>query len=324
MMRPGVITFQDESFQDTRELILVMSEEFVFANPFEAFIESTEPLVCLKRRIVGSMGAEGYSVNIPWSRGGVGDNDYIFAFQHIVLPIDMNSVLIVHEVLAGLVASEFAPDFTIISAGFDAARGDPLGGCDVSLSLAKSSFICAGVVTPAGYAQMTHMLNSLSGGKLLVILEGGYNLRSISSSATSVIKFCFAIRAIGHSYLIESIFGTYLYSVSESIFGAHLYSIAVLLGESPESKLENCAPSRAGLQTVLQVLQIQMNFWPLLESSFMKLQSQSKSISCQSSHKQITKRRPALRPLWWKLGRKRWLYNAHFGHLCNLRKLKRL
>jgi len=28
-------------------------------------------------------------------------------------------------------ALEFAPDFTIISAGFDAARGDPLGGCDV-------------------------------------------------------------------------------------------------------------------------------------------------------------------------------------------------
>ncbi|XWS48328.1 hypothetical protein CRYUN_Cryun13aG0066100 [Craigia yunnanensis] len=106
---------------------------------------------------VGSKGAEGYCVNIPWNRGGVGDKDYIFAFQHVVLPI----------------ASKFAPDFTIISAGFDAARGDPLGCCDV---------------TPAGYAQMTHMLSTLTGGKLLVILEGGYNLRSISSSATAVIK----------------------------------------------------------------------------------------------------------------------------------------
>ena len=26
-------------------------------------------------------------MNIPWSRGGVGDNDYIFAFQHVLLPI---------------------------------------------------------------------------------------------------------------------------------------------------------------------------------------------------------------------------------------------
>ena len=33
------------------------------------------------------MGAEGYCVNIPWSRRGVGDKDYIYAFQHIVIPI---------------------------------------------------------------------------------------------------------------------------------------------------------------------------------------------------------------------------------------------
>ena len=29
-------------------------------------------------------------------------------------------------------------------------------------------------ITPSGYAHMTRMLNTLSGGKLLVILEGGY------------------------------------------------------------------------------------------------------------------------------------------------------
>ncbi|KAJ1388083.1 Ureohydrolase domain superfamily [Sesbania bispinosa] len=44
------------------------------------------------------------------SREGIGDNDYSFAIQHVVLPI----------------GSEFALDFTIISVGFDAARGDPL------------------------------------------------------------------------------------------------------------------------------------------------------------------------------------------------------
>ncbi|KAJ7978838.1 Histone deacetylase [Quillaja saponaria] len=97
------------------------------------------------------------TLNIPRNHGGVGDNDYIFSFQHVVLPI----------------ASEFGPDLTIISAGFDAARGDLSGCCDV---------------TPDGYAQMTHILNALSGGKLLVILKGGYNLRSISSSATAVVK----------------------------------------------------------------------------------------------------------------------------------------
>ncbi|KAG5536248.1 hypothetical protein RHGRI_023883 [Rhododendron griersonianum] len=154
---------------------------------------------------VGSMGAEGYCVNVPWSRGGVGDNDYLFAFQHVVLPI----------------ASAFSPDFIIISAGFDAARGDPLGCCDV---------------TPSGFAQMTHALNALSGGKLLVILEGGYNLRSISSSATAVIK--------------------------------------VLLGESPGCEAENVVPSKSGLLTVMEVLKIQMKFWPTLEPILLKLNLQ--------------------------------------------------
>lgn len=50
-------------------------------------------------------------------------------------------------------------------AGFDAARGDPLGGCDL---------------TPAGYAHMTHALLALARGRVVVALEGGYNLRSIS------------------------------------------------------------------------------------------------------------------------------------------------
>ncbi|KAI4344053.1 hypothetical protein L6164_011327 [Bauhinia variegata] len=189
---------------------------------------------------VGTMGAEGYCVNIPWSRGGVGDNDYIFSFKHVVLPI----------------ATKFAPDLTIISAGFDAARGDPLGCCDV---------------TPNGYAQMTHMLNTLSDGKLLVILEGGYNLRSISSSATAVIK--------------------------------------VLLGDNPGFELENSFPSRAGLQTVMDVLEIQMKFWPALQPTLMDLRSQWGIYCLDNKRRQMKKkRRRFVAPIWWKWGPKSSLY----------------
>jgi acetoin utilization deacetylase AcuC-like enzyme len=39
--------------------------------------------------------------------------------------------------------AEFAPDLVIISAGFDAAEGDPIGGC---------------LLTPEVYAHMTAML----------------------------------------------------------------------------------------------------------------------------------------------------------------------
>ncbi|KAG9316543.1 histone deacetylase clr3 [Chiua virens] len=99
----------------------------------------------------------GYSVNVPWPTKGMTDADYIHAFQQIVMPI----------------ALEFAPELVIISAGFDAADGDDLGECHVS---------------PAGYAHMTHMLASLAGGKMVVALEGGYNLDSISNSALAVAR----------------------------------------------------------------------------------------------------------------------------------------
>ncbi|KAK2411529.1 histone deacetylase [Trifolium repens] len=200
---------------------------------------------------VGYMGAEGFCVNIPWSRGGVGDNDYIFAFQHVVLPI----------------ASEFAPDFTIISAGFDAARGDPLGGCDI---------------TPFGYAHMTHMLNALSGGKMLVILEGGYNLRSISSSATAVIKVLLGDSRVGDSRVCE---------------------------------LENSFPSKAGLQTVFEVLDIQNNFWPSLKPIFMNVMSLWKMHCLGKKSKPTKKRRRIVPPMWWRWSRRSFLFHMLNGHL---------
>lgn len=43
-----------------------------------------------------------------------------------------------------------------VSAGFDAAAGDELGEC---------------LVSPAGYAHMTHMLAGLANGRMVVALE---------------------------------------------------------------------------------------------------------------------------------------------------------
>ncbi|CAE6496025.1 unnamed protein product [Rhizoctonia solani] len=104
---------------------------------------------------VGLGAGKGKSVNIPWPEGRMGDADYMYAFLNIVMPI----------------AYEFAPELVFISAGFDAAAGDTLGNCDV---------------TPACYAHMTALLSTLAGGKVVVALEGGYNLDSISRSALAV------------------------------------------------------------------------------------------------------------------------------------------
>lgn len=99
----------------------------------------------------------GRNVNIPWPTQGMTDADYIYAFQQVVMPI----------------ATEFDPDLVMISAGFDAAVDDPLGGC---------------FVTPAGYTHMTHMLMQLAKGKVVACLEGGYNLRSIAKSALAMTR----------------------------------------------------------------------------------------------------------------------------------------
>ncbi|KAH3901266.1 probable Histone deacetylase HDA1 [Saccharomycodes ludwigii] len=103
----------------------------------------------------GEKDGEGFNCNIPWPCGGIGDAEYIYAFQRIIMPM----------------AQEFQPDFVIISSGFDAADGDTIGQCNV---------------TPSCYGQMTHMLKSLANGKLCVILEGGYNLDAIARSALDV------------------------------------------------------------------------------------------------------------------------------------------
>ncbi|XP_032228766.2 histone deacetylase 6 isoform X1 [Nematostella vectensis] len=104
--------------------------------------------------IVGKGQGKGFNVNVPWNKSHIGDADYIAAFQQILLPI----------------AYEFDPDIVLVSAGFDSARGDPKGYCDI---------------TPEGYCHLTNMLMSLAGGKVVVILEGGYNITSVAESMCS-------------------------------------------------------------------------------------------------------------------------------------------
>jgi len=66
----------------------------------------------------------------------------------------------------------FAPDVIIVSAGFDAALGDPMeGGC----------------VTPNGYKEMTKMMLSVCP-RIGMMLEGGYGLESTPKSAVACLQ----------------------------------------------------------------------------------------------------------------------------------------
>lgn len=141
---------------------------------------------------VGGEGALGTSINVPWPCAGMNDGDYMHAFQQVVMPA----------------ANEFAPDFVFISAGFDAAEGDKLGGCRVS---------------PRGYAHMTHQLAALAGGRLAVVLEGGYTLEAIAKSAVAVTR--------------------------------------VILGYAPNPLPAGLAPSTAAAMAVSQTVRAQAPYW---------------------------------------------------------------
>ena len=60
----------------------------------------------------GSGPGEEFTINAPMA-GGSGEEEWLAALRERILPI----------------ASEFAPDLILISAGFDAHRADPLAGC---------------------------------------------------------------------------------------------------------------------------------------------------------------------------------------------------
>lgn len=102
---------------------------------------------------VGLGAGRGRTVNVPWP-AGMGDAEYLAAFDRVLLPI----------------ARAFDPQLVLVSCGFDAAAGDLLGGIRVSAN---------------GYAAMTGRVLSLAGGRVVLALEGGYNLDAIGAASAA-------------------------------------------------------------------------------------------------------------------------------------------
>ncbi|PKA59852.1 Histone deacetylase 5 [Apostasia shenzhenica] len=107
--------------------------------------------------MIGEDQGAGYNINVPWEHGQCGDADYIAVWDHVLIPV----------------AEAYNPDIILISAGFDAAMGDPLGGC---------------CITPYGYSMMLKKLMKFADGKIVLALEGGYNLVSIADSVLACAK----------------------------------------------------------------------------------------------------------------------------------------
>eukprot|EP00297_Palpitomonas_bilix_P006229 CAMPEP_0113893924 /NCGR_PEP_ID=MMETSP0780_2-20120614/16387_1 /TAXON_ID=652834 /ORGANISM="Palpitomonas bilix" /LENGTH=425 /DNA_ID=CAMNT_0000884317 /DNA_START=397 /DNA_END=1674 /DNA_ORIENTATION=- /assembly_acc=CAM_ASM_000599 len=107
---------------------------------------------------VGSGGGKGRIVNLPVEGRGMGDEYYMKAMDELFLPV----------------FAEYEPNLVIVSAGFDAAEGDPLGGMKV---------------TPVGFAKMLHSIQAtLPDAGIVLILEGGYNVNILSECSEACVR----------------------------------------------------------------------------------------------------------------------------------------
>jgi acetoin utilization deacetylase AcuC-like enzyme len=103
---------------------------------------------------------QGFTVNVPLP-GGQGDAEYLAVFREILLPV----------------ALAYRPELILVSAGFDIHRDDPLADMRV---------------TEAGFAGMTRLLRqaaeSCCPGRLVFVLEGGYDLPALASGVAAVLR----------------------------------------------------------------------------------------------------------------------------------------
>ena len=96
---------------------------------------------------VGEGAGAGYTVNLPVP-GGTGDATWLSLVEHVVAPL----------------CASYDPGLVIVSAGYDAHAGDPLGSC---------------LVTDAGFRAMASAVRRMAeaaGAPFCALLEGGYDL----------------------------------------------------------------------------------------------------------------------------------------------------
>jgi acetoin utilization deacetylase AcuC-like enzyme len=109
---------------------------------------------------IGGAKATGMTVNLPMA-AGFGDDEWVAAFRRVVTPV----------------AHAFQPQCVLLSAGFDAHASDPLGGMRV---------------TEVGFGAMADAVlaiaRSHAGGKLVAVLEGGYDIGALETSVETVLR----------------------------------------------------------------------------------------------------------------------------------------
>jgi len=159
---------------------------------------------------VGKGPAKGFCVNVPLHKG-YSDADARHAMRHILRPL----------------AERFNPEAIVVSAGFDAVGGDPLGGC---------------FMTPNGFGWMTrflyHLAKKYCDGRLFLALEGGYNCDMISRCVVECIN----------TLVLEST-GTAACEIPPMPLGSPMASPGFNPSSTPASPKQSPTSKRPGIPT---------------------------------------------------------------------------
>ncbi len=99
---------------------------------------------------------QGRSFNVQWTHDDADDAALAYAFQHLILPA----------------MDKFAPDVILVSAGYDAIKGDDLAGMNIS---------------PAAFRYLSAALTQL-GKPVVCVLEGGYNVHLLAEGVAETIQ----------------------------------------------------------------------------------------------------------------------------------------
>lgn len=141
-----------EIFYEDRSVLYVSTHQYPFYPGTGA------------RSECGEGDGEGTTLNIPM-RAGSGEKEYFAGFTNDIIPA----------------IDHFRPDLLLLSAGFDAHRDDPLA----NITLTEESF---GTLTRMmGEAAAKHC-----GGRIVSVLEGGYNLEALSRSVEAHLRVLLA------------------------------------------------------------------------------------------------------------------------------------
>ncbi|KAK9842011.1 hypothetical protein WJX81_004193 [Elliptochloris bilobata] len=109
---------------------------------------------------VGKGDGEGYTINLPLP-GDAGDAAMAAAFDEVIGPA----------------AGRFQPDIILVSAGYDAHWRDPLAG----LQMRNSTYHRLAT-------ELKALADRLCGGRLVFLLEGGYDLKALGESVAETFR----------------------------------------------------------------------------------------------------------------------------------------